>query len=114
LEYIPAPIDTSDIELDSDLVELLEVLSRNTHDVWARQRLSEGWTYGLQRDDDCKQHPCLVPYDELSEIEKGYDRIIARQVIQVILALGYRIEKAGSGSNSPPPIVAALETTALH
>ena len=94
LEYKPAPIDTSHVELNSELTELLEVLSRNTHDVWAQQRLSEGWTYGPHRDDDCKKHPCLVVYEELSDIEKDYDRIIARQVIKVILALGYRIEKS--------------------
>ncbi len=98
MDYTPAPIDTSHIELDPELAALLEFLSRNTHDVWAQQRLSEGWTYGPQRDDDCKKHPCLVVYEELSEIEKDYDRIIARQVIKVILALGYRIEKSETGS----------------
>jgi hypothetical protein len=93
-DYRPHPIDTDRVELPEDIRELMERLAENTHDVWARQRLQDGWTYGPQRDDAGKKHPCLVPYAELSETEKQYDRVTAMQTLKAILALGYRIKKS--------------------
>lgn len=93
MSYRPTPVPTAHVSLTTDLLELTELLARNAHDLWAQQRLAEGWTYGPQRDDVARKHPGLVPYDELSESEKGYDRIMATEPLKVILALGYRIEK---------------------
>ncbi|MDQ2829361.1 MAG: RyR domain-containing protein [Chloroflexota bacterium] len=93
MEYEPAPIDTTRITLTEDIRELTERLARNTHDVWARQRLSEGWRYGPTRDDACKKHPSLVPYERLSDSEKDYDRNTALETLKAIISLGYRIEK---------------------
>ena len=73
---------------------MTERLAENTHDVWARQRMKEGWTAGPKREDASKQHSGLVPYADLSEAEKEYDRATAVQTLEMILALGYRIEKA--------------------
>jgi hypothetical protein len=92
--YNPKPIDTSKIQLPSDIGELTERLAENAHDVWARQRLRDGWTYGERRDDASKKHPCLVPYDRLPDSEKEYDRRAAMESIKAILALGYQISKA--------------------
>ena len=94
MDYQPAPIDTSHIELNAELTDLLEQLAKNTHEVWAQQRLSDGWRYGPSRNDERKEHPGLVTYEELSETEKDYDRVVAQQVIKAIVALGYRIEKS--------------------
>ena len=91
--YIPKPIDTKDIFLSEDLLELTEKIAENVHEVWAANRVSEGWTYGEKRDDNLKKTPCLVPYDELSEGEKAYDRNTALETIKLIVALGYKIEK---------------------
>ena len=91
--YQPEPIDTSKVNLPSPLEELLELLSYNTHEVWAQQRIKDGWTYGEERDDEKKLHPCLIPYESLSETEKAYDRNTAREVLKVILAAGFKIEK---------------------
>lgn len=91
MSYQPAPISTSHITLPPDLIELTEKLAENAHDLWARQRLADGWTLGLRRDDALKQHPCLVPYAELPESEKRYDREAAIGTLKAILALGYRI-----------------------
>lgn len=91
--YTPKPIDTDGITLDSTLLDLAEQLAENVHDVWAVGRIKEGWTYGGHRDDTTKQTPCLVPYGELPESEKEYDRNTALSTIKAILALGYRIEK---------------------
>lgn len=94
--YIPNPIDTEDIEIDENLIELTETLAHNTHEVWAESRLREGWTYGEKRDDKLKTSPCLVPYQNLPENEKEYDRNTAMETIKLILKLGYTIEKRNS------------------
>lgn len=91
--YIPKPIDTSKIELSSDLLELTELIAKNVHDVWAKERIRNGWTYGPSRDDKKKQTPCLVPYSELSESEKEYDRNTAMATIKLILSMGFEIQK---------------------
>lgn len=94
MRYEPKPIDTSKVELSEELVDLTERLAENTHDVWAAQRMSEGWTYGPQRDDVAKTHPCLVPYSELPESEKEYDRKTAMETLKAIVAMGYLIKRA--------------------
>lgn len=91
--YQPKPINTSDIILSDDLLELTEKIAENVHDVWALGRISEGWTYGEIRNDELKKTPCLVPYDELLESEKDYDRNTALETVKVIIKMGYRIEK---------------------
>jgi len=95
LSYKPKPKDTSKIELTPGLKELVEQLAENTHDVWAQQRILSGWTYGPHRDDSSKQHPGLVPYGELADSEKEYDRNSAVETIKVLSSLGYTIERAG-------------------
>jgi ryanodine receptor 2 len=90
----PHPIDTSHVTLPADILELTERLAEHNHDVWAQQRLADGWTYGPARDDARKRHPCLVPYAQLPEAEKVYDRATALQTLKAIIALGYRIERS--------------------
>ncbi len=97
--YTPQPIDTSEVDLADELYDLLEILAENAHDTWAQQRIAEGWTYGPQRDDIHKRHPDLVPYDDLPESEKEYDRRLATETIKVILALGYSIGARGTTAN---------------
>ena len=91
--YTPNPIDTSAIELSSDLLELTEKLAENTHDVWAVGRINQGWKYGKQRNDEKKETPCLVPYGELPESEKDYDLNTTIETLKTILKLGYTIQK---------------------
>ena len=90
--YQPKPIDTSTVRLPDYLTELTEKLAQNNHDLWAQKRISEGWTYGPNRDDAKKTHPDLVPYAELPESEKEYDRVSAMEAIKTIMALGFKIE----------------------
>lgn len=91
--YTPKPIDTSKIVLPEELTELTEKIAENVHDVWAEGRIKQGWTYGETRDDEKKQTPCLVPYDELPESEKEYDRNTALETVKLILSLGFTISK---------------------
>ena len=91
--YKPNPINTDDIVLSDDIKELAEVLAKNTHEVWSSGRLAEGWKYGPERNDLRKETPCLIPYEELPESEKEYDRNTAMETLKLIIKLGYSISK---------------------
>lgn len=93
MPYRPRPIDTSSVRLPADLEALAERLAENAHDLWAAERLAQGWRFGAQRDDGQKTHPCLVPYDDLPDSEKVFDRQAAMGTLKAIAALGYRVEK---------------------
>ena len=92
-KYTPSPIDTSDVKLPDDLMPLAEAMAKNVHEVWAQTRLRQNWSYGPQRNDELKQHPCLVPYEELPESEREYDRNTALETLKFIVKAGFRIEK---------------------
>ena len=68
--YQPRPINISNIELDTELNELREAIAENAHDIWAQDRLSQGWKYGHVRNDETLETPCMVPYSELSDEDK--------------------------------------------
>ncbi len=91
--YQPKPIDTTLIVVPDELSDLTEKLAENIHDIWALQRIQDGWTYGEKRDDDKKKHPDLIPYNELPESEKEYDRKSAIETIKAIMASGYYFRK---------------------
>ena len=91
--YMPKPIDTTQISLPEDLLELKEQIAENVHEVWSAGRIADGWTYGEERNDAEKKHPCLVPYNQLPEEEKEFDRNTALETLKLIVALGYKIEK---------------------
>ena len=93
MNYDPRPLDASSIKIEPSLNALVEALAENVHDTWARGRMDQGWTYGPARDDAAKKHPCLVPYAELPESEKEYDRNTAMATIRVMLKSGYLITK---------------------
>ena len=90
--YTPKPINISDIKLPEELEQLVEQISKNVHEVWAETRIRQGWTYGEQRNDELKTHPCLIPYEELPEEEREYDRNTAIGTLKLIMKLGFRID----------------------
>lgn len=92
-KYYPQPFNTSDVVLPPALIDLGEQIAKNVHDVWAAGRIKDGWTYGPVRNDANRQHPCLVPYEELSEEEKEYDRNTAQETLRLIMKLGFKISK---------------------
>lgn len=89
--YNPQPINVADIDLDVSLEELTEAIAENAHDIWARARMDEGWVYGPVRNDSLKQHPDLVPYSQLPDSEKEYDRIMAMNTLRLVRRLGFDI-----------------------
>lgn len=92
-KYVPQPMDTSDVQLPEELNDLIEQMSKNVHEVWAKSRMDQGWSYGPERSDILKQHPCLIPYEDLPEIEKAYDRDTALGTLKLISKLGFEIKK---------------------
>lgn len=91
--YTPNPKKLDDIVLPEDLLALTEQIAENVHEVWAASRIAQGWTYGPVRDDAKKETPCLVPYADLPEVEKAYDRDTAMETLKLIVSLGYDIRK---------------------
>ena len=91
--YTPQPIDTSDLTLPNEMMRLAEELAKNVHEVWASNRIADGWQYGEVRDDTMKHHPCLIPYEELPEDEKQFDRDTSQETLKMIMKLGFKIEK---------------------
>ncbi len=93
MTYEPKPLDTTAVVLPPDVVALTEQLAENAHEVWAVTRIKQGWTFGPVRDDANKKHPCLVPYADLPDSEKVYDRGTAMETLKAVLALGYVVSK---------------------
>ena len=89
--YIPQPIDTKGVVLPNELNALAEEIAKNVHEVWAEGRMKEGWTFGEERDDAKKHHPCRVPYEELTDTEKEYDRNTSQETLKLIMKLGFKI-----------------------
>ena len=89
--YIPQPVDTTGVVLPEELNALAEEIAKNVHEVWSAGRIQEGWTYGEARDDARKHHPCLVPYEDLTETEKEYDRHTSQETLKLIMKLGFKI-----------------------
>lgn len=89
--YDPSPIGLDDVELSAELTELREAIAENAHEIWAKARTDQGWTYGPERNDKKKQTPDMVPYCNLPESEKLYDREMAMQTLKLVKKLGFEI-----------------------
>lgn len=91
--YEPYPIHLDDITLDENLSELQEAIAENAHEIWAKARTDQGWTYGPERNDQKKETPDMVPYCNLPESEKLYDREMAMQTLKLVKKLGFEIRR---------------------
>lgn len=91
--YEPSPISLDDVILSDDLAELQEAIAENAHEIWAKARTDQGWTYGLERNDAQKETPDMIPYCNLPESEKLYDREMAMQTLKLVKKLGFEIKK---------------------
>ena len=92
-KYTPQPMDTKDVRLPEELNELVEQMAKNVHEVWAQARIQQGWTWGPERNDALKHHPCLVPYEDLPESEREYDRNTSIETLKLICKLGFKISR---------------------
>ena len=75
--------------------ERIEELAKHEHLRWMSERLRNGWTYAEVRDNARKQHPLLVEWDRLSELEKNKDRDVVRNLPALIDRAGFRVRKIG-------------------
>ena len=91
--YEPSPIGLDDVELSDDLTELQEAIAENAHEIWAKNRKDQGWSYGPERNDQRKETPDMIPYCNLPESEKIYDREMAMQTLKLVKKLGFEIVK---------------------
>ena len=91
--YEPSPIGLDDVELSEDLSELQEAIAENAHEIWAKNRKDQGWSYGPERNDQKKETPDMIPYCNLPESEKLYDREMAMQTLKLVKKLGFEIVK---------------------
>ena len=92
-DYEPHPIDVDSVPLNGDLEQLQDAIAENAHNVWAKARIKEGWTYGKEFDDEKKEDPTLMPYTALPDSEKEYDRLTAFNTIKLVKKLGVDIVK---------------------
>lgn len=93
-EYVPRPLPVDGVQLTDDVMALVERLAEHAHDVWAAQRMSDGWCYGESRDDSAKHHPCLVSYADLPESEREYDRKVVLGTIRALFAMGFAVVRS--------------------
>lgn len=91
--YEPSPIGLDDVELSEDLSELQEAIAENAHEIWAKNRRDQGWSYGPERNDQKKETPDMIPYCNLPESEKLYDREMAMQTLKLVKKLGWELNK---------------------
>lgn len=94
MKHAPKPMATSAAGVPPEWAALTERWAEHARDLCAKQCLRDGLTYGPQRDDQAKKHPCLSPDCALPESEKEHDRQAALGTLKAILALGWRISKS--------------------
>ncbi len=91
--YTPRPVDTSDVVIPADIAALVGDLAKNVHELWAVERMRQGWTYGEERNDEKKETELLTEYEKLSEEEKEKDIAVVEGIIRQLMGMGYKIVK---------------------
>ena len=116
----PRPIDTSaeamrrrglGEDLLAETFAAAELLAINVHEEWSLMHIDQGYTYHPRRDDGAKRHPCLVPYNQLSEEDKEWDRVTSQETLKASMMLGYTITPVPGGRRAECVSVEALGRT---
>lgn len=80
--YKPAPLELSDVKLTAGQEVLVDKLAENAHNVWAKDRIKQGWTYGIQQVTPhfyvglkkCLKAGCVVPkMDCFAAVVPGFE-----------------------------------------
>lgn len=99
--YKPAPLDLSAVVLTPKLEELVDQLAENTHNLWAKERIQQGWTYGLNEDSETLRSPHLVPYSKVDDAIKKANRDTASETVRTLLIYGYNLDPpTGEGNEA--------------
>ena len=97
LSYEPKHQKLSEIQLPADCN--VEQAAKAIHEKWMAGRLADGWTLGDRRDDGLRTTPCLVPYEQLPESEKAYDRATVEQTTKTLISLGFALVPKDGGES---------------
>ncbi|KAM6128234.1 ryanodine receptor 2 [Pterocles gutturalis] len=89
--FTPVPVDTTQIVLPPHLERIREKLAENIHELWVMNKIELGWQYGPVRDDNKRQHPCLVEFSKLPEQERNYNLQMSLETLKTLLALGCHV-----------------------
>ncbi|KAM8915511.1 ryanodine receptor 3 isoform 6-T6 [Spinachia spinachia] len=98
--YIPTPVETSQIVMLPQLEKVRDKLAENIHELWGMNKIELGWMYGKIRDDNKRQHPCLVDFSKLPETEKNYNLQMSTETLKTLLALGCRVGQVNPNAES--------------
>ncbi|XP_034078389.1 ryanodine receptor 3-like isoform X2 [Gymnodraco acuticeps] len=98
--FIPTPVETSQIIMPVHLDKVRDKLAENIHELWGMNKIELGWSYGKIRDDNKRQHPCLVDFSKLPETEKNYNLQMSTETLKTLLALGCRVVQVNPNAES--------------
>lgn len=88
----PSWDDAPDWQRTSARHGVVGALAGNTpeqsHEGWMREKLATGWSYGPVKDPERKQHPCMVPYEQLPPEQRGKDALFVCVARAMAAALG--------------------------
>ena len=104
-EYCPQPLDVSSVNINPELMELIELIAENAHDVCAVDKMNAGFEYA-PKDENGNEQPgkynhYLRPYEMLEEADKEPDRKMATQTIKLVKRLGFRLVNINSMYKCP-------------
>lgn len=94
------PLAHGSAEPFSFSAEEQELLSRMEHDRWWRDREADGWTLAPEKDVERKKSPYLIPWEELPEEIRGYDRDTVRGLPVFLAEAGFRIVRKRDETSS--------------
>lgn len=114
--YMPQPVDTHNVELNSELRRLAQRFSEHFHDAWASRKLDRDWTYGEQYNFKNKTHPRLKPYALLTRHERERYLEPIEEAMKALIAMGWvvnHVELDGSSRqrDQPSPSAGQLART---
>jgi hypothetical protein len=56
------------------------------HDAWVKDKVGHGWKYGLTKNPETKEHPCIVPFTALPLHQQAKD-VLFRSIVAAMKPL---------------------------
>jgi hypothetical protein len=54
------------------------------HESWMKDKIADGWKWGPEKDAEKKEHPCLIPYEQLPPSQQIKDHVFRAIVLACI------------------------------